>query len=91
MDWQAVWIKHDSSNFYFRLQNQMPIAFNYGMQFFIDADNNPNTGYIGTGGEFNIGADYLVQGYSDPRRLSENREPTAEKPFWSDFPIIFVK
>ncbi len=27
----------------------------------------------------------------DPRRLSENREPTAEKPFWSDFPIIFVK
>ena len=44
----------------------MPIAFNYGMQFFIDADNNPNTGYVGTGGEFNIGADYLVQGYSDP-------------------------
>ncbi len=30
--------------------------------------------------------------FHDPaRRLSENREPTAEKPFWSDFPIIFVK
>ncbi len=26
-----------------------------------------------------------------PRRLSENREPTAEKPFWPDFPIKFVK
>ena len=27
----------------------------------------------------------------DTRRLPENREATAEKPFWSDFPIIFVK
>ena len=27
----------------------------------------------------------------DPRRLSENREPTAENPFWPDFPIIIVK
>jgi hypothetical protein len=26
-----------------------------------------------------------------PRRLSENREPTAENPFWPDFPLIFVK
>ncbi len=25
------------------------------------------------------------------RRLSENREPTAEKPFWPDFTIKFVK
>jgi len=25
------------------------------------------------------------------RRLSENREPTAAKPFWPDFPLIFVK
>ena len=26
-----------------------------------------------------------------PRRLSENREPTTEKPFWPSFPIIFVE
>ena len=26
-----------------------------------------------------------------PRRLSENRESTAEKPFWPDSPFIFVK
>lgn len=25
------------------------------------------------------------------RSLSENRKPTAEKPFWPDFPLIFVK
>ncbi len=25
------------------------------------------------------------------RSLSENREPTAEKPFWPDFPFILVK
>ena len=25
------------------------------------------------------------------RSLSENREPTAEKPFWPIFPLIFVK
>jgi len=28
---------------------------------------------------------------SQVRRLSENREPTTEKPFWPDFPFIFVK
>ena len=28
---------------------------------------------------------------SDPRRLSENKKPTAETPFWPDFPSIFVK
>ncbi|TXK99794.1 hypothetical protein BMR02_07095 [Methylococcaceae bacterium HT1] len=27
----------------------------------------------------------------EPRRLSKNRKPTAEKPFWPDSPIIFVK
>ena len=27
----------------------------------------------------------------DTRSLSENREPTAEKPFWPIFPLIFVK
>ena len=27
----------------------------------------------------------------DTRSLSENREPTAENPFWADFPIKFVK
>ena len=26
-----------------------------------------------------------------PRRLSENREPTAEKPFWPGSPFILVK
>jgi len=26
-----------------------------------------------------------------PRSLSENREPTAEKPFWSIFSLILVK
>jgi hypothetical protein len=26
-----------------------------------------------------------------PRSLSENREPTAEKPFWPFSPLIFVK
>jgi hypothetical protein len=25
------------------------------------------------------------------RRLSENSKPTAEKPFWPDFSLIFVK
>ncbi len=25
------------------------------------------------------------------RRLSENKQPTAEEPFWSDFLIVFVK
>jgi len=28
---------------------------------------------------------------SKPRRLSENREPIAEKLFWRIFPTIFVK
>ena len=41
---------------------------------------------------------FIVVGFSimslvivPTRRLSENREPTAEKPFWPDFPIIIVK
>ena len=25
------------------------------------------------------------------RRMSENRESIADNPFWSDFPIIFLK
>jgi len=29
--------------------------------------------------------------FSVPRRLSENRTPTAEIPFWPFFPLIFVK
>ena len=28
---------------------------------------------------------------NSPRSLSENRKPTAENPFWPDFPFIFVK
>ena len=32
---------------------------------------------------------YLVTHLS--RRLSENREPTAKKPFWPIFPLILVK
>ena len=62
MDWQQVWIKHDQTGIHFRLQNQSVVPFNYGLQMFIDADNDRSTGFIGTNGEFGIGADYLIQG-----------------------------
>ena len=52
-------------------------------------------------GVFTVSADLLIKAPSqacillnevnlDTRRLSENRKPTAEKPFRPDFPLIFV-
>jgi hypothetical protein len=65
MDWYRVYVTHDTGNISFRLANQMPVAFTYGLQMFIDSDSNRATGYIGTQGEFPIGADYLIQGLAD--------------------------
>ncbi|MCI5195498.1 MAG: PKD domain-containing protein [Candidatus Electrothrix sp. AW5] len=59
LDWLEGWMAHDENNFYIAYRNEGPIDINnwWGWQIYIDADNNPATGYqLGA-----IGAEYHIE------------------------------
>ena len=59
-DWLETWMAHDSNNLYFAYENDGDISrITWPYQIYIDADNNPETGYKVTG---SIGAEYLMEG-----------------------------
>lgn len=59
-DWLETWAGHDSYNLYFAYENDGDInPVSWPWQIYIDADNNPATGFKVTG---SIGAEYLVEG-----------------------------
>ena len=59
-DWLETWGAHDNNNLYFAYENDGDIsATSWPWQIYIDADNNPDTGFKVTG---SIGAEYLIEG-----------------------------
>lgn len=59
IDWQEAWAADDADHYYFAYRNAQPITLNWGYSLYIDADQNPNTGYQG---DLAIGAEFLIQG-----------------------------
>lgn len=67
VDWKRVTVANtpDARAFYVRVEMNVGADFVVYPAFyniFIDVDKNRNTGYIGSDGQFPIGADYLIQG-----------------------------
>ena len=62
-DWLEAWMAHDTNSFYLAYENDGPIntETKWPWQIYIDADDNPETGYKLTGG---IGAEFIVAGSS---------------------------
>lgn len=61
-DWLETWAAHDSNNLYFAYQNDGAISsLSWPYQIYIDADNDPSTGYKVTGG---LGAELVLEGSS---------------------------
>ncbi|MCP5009940.1 MAG: hypothetical protein GY942_08195, partial [Aestuariibacter sp.] len=65
LDWLEGWMAHDAANFYVAYRNQGAVDTNgwWGWQLYIDADNNPNTGYRfdAIGAEYHIEANLVSQ------------------------------
>jgi len=55
-------IAHDSSRLFVAYVNDGPITLNAALNMYIDSDQNRQTGFRGTGNDFPIGAEYLLQG-----------------------------
>lgn len=66
-DWLEAWAAHDNENLYFAYKNDGPInSLSWQWQVYIDADNNPLTGYSASS---NLGADFILEG-SNLRRYT---------------------
>ncbi len=66
VDLARLWLAHDATNLYVACQNYGPTTngLNAAYNLYLDTDNNRSTGFRGSGNDFPIGADYLVQGNS---------------------------
>lgn len=65
LDWHQVTVANDSTNYYF--QYQMNAGTNYPdwqYAIYLDTDLSRSTGFVGGGGQFPIGADFMIQGAS---------------------------
>ena len=59
-DWLETWAAHDNNNLFFAYQNDGAIgSVVWPWQIFIDADNDPSTGYKVTN---SIGAEFILEG-----------------------------
>lgn len=68
IDWKTITIAHDCDDLYVRYEVYdgppfVPDGFRYNL--LVDVDKNSLTGYRGTGKNFSIGADLLIQGGQD--------------------------
>lgn len=63
IDWRQGWIAHSANSLFIAYQNDGPIsALVYGFALYLDTDSQASTGFSGFSGEFNTGADYLLEG-----------------------------
>ncbi len=62
VDWSQVTVANDSTNLYIRYIMNASYGLNTSTMFFIDTDSNRNTGFTGTGGQFSLGAEFMIQG-----------------------------
>ena len=81
LDWLEGWMAHDATHFYVAYRNQGPVDTNgwWGWQIYIDADNNPNTGYRfdAIGAEYHIEANQVSQYTGDGDSWSWQVQGTA--------------
>jgi len=61
LDWIEAWVAHDVDNIYFAYRNDGAFSLSWGQGIFIDTDGDPDTGFRGFGGEFPIGAEFLIE------------------------------
>lgn len=61
-DYAKAWLAHDTYNFYIAVENETSTPLNYGHHVFMDTDDNQATGYVGTAGNFSVGAEYMIEG-----------------------------
>ena len=64
VDYEKGWTAHDPTNVYFAIQNANAVTLNGAYNIYIDTDSNRSTGFIGSGSNFPLGAEYLIQGGS---------------------------
>jgi len=64
LDFEKGWAANDSTNYYFAIQNANTVTLNWGTTIYIDTDCNRSTGFIGSGSNFPVGAEYMIQGTS---------------------------
>lgn len=63
-DWREAWMAHDPTYFHLAYLNDTNISINWGFTVYLDTDSNAGTGFTGPSGNYPIGADYMIQGYS---------------------------
>ena len=62
VDYDTIQVAHDDTNFYFRMLLNSSVPLDYHHNVLIDVDFDRDTGFIGGGGQFVVGAEYLLQG-----------------------------
>ena len=62
VDYESIQVAHDDTNFYLRMQLYSSVSLDYHHNLLIDVDFDQGTGFIGGGGQFAVGAEYLLQG-----------------------------
>jgi len=62
LDYEKGWPANDTNNYYFALQNANAFTLNWGTTIYIDTDSSRSTGFIGSGSNFPVGAEYMIQG-----------------------------
>jgi len=61
IDWFEGWVAHDASNIYFAYRGHDTLTASWGNGIYIDADDNPLTGYRSYDNNFAIGVDYIIE------------------------------
>ncbi len=64
VDWHQVSIANDTANFYLRYEMNASPGLDFNLRIFFDTDLSRGSGYIGGGGQFSIGAEYMIEGSS---------------------------
>ncbi len=63
LDWQQVWMAHNTETLYLAYQYHNPIVMNWGHIVYLDTDTDKNTGFKGAAATLPIGIEYMIQGY----------------------------
>jgi hypothetical protein len=64
VDWRNLWLSHNSTTLYGAYRNDGPIELNWAFNLYLDVDSSRISGFRGSGDDFPIGAEYLLQGQS---------------------------
>lgn len=64
VDWHQISIANDTNNYYIRYQMNASPALDFNLRIFFDTNLSRSSGYIGGGGQFSVGAEYMIEGSS---------------------------